>query len=215
MASKIIETDAKGIPLKGPDPGLPFPVFYAVGNTIFGAIGFGVAWFWAYSASKQEVADAKMALVNQYDLGWLYLGILLLKTLQIPLYAMLGVTRGACKVHVPDQHVYKVKGAAGSNLGYVLMDTEGVNGDFNRAQRALHNYCEAFPTVLALYIAASWVFPFEAFVCAVVWAASRIMSASGYKSYADGRMSGMLIGVVALSILQGMIIIVAIKTLMY
>jgi len=215
MAGKTIETDSKGIPLKGANPdGVPVPVFYAVVNTIFGALGFAAAWFWAYSASKQEAADAKMELVNQYDLSWLYLGILLLKILQLPLYAMLGVTRAASKIHVPDQHVYKVMGSEGSKLGYVLMDTDGVNGDFNRAQRALQNYCEAFPTVLALYVAASWVFPFEAFLCVAIWAVTRIMSAAGYKSSADGRMGGMIIGVIALSILQGMLIIVATKTLM-
>jgi hypothetical protein len=64
-----------------------------------------------------------------------------------------------------------------------------------------------------LYIAASWTFPFEAFVCATIWALSRILSASGYKSSADGRVGGMVIGSIAMNVLQGMVVIVAIKTL--
>lgn len=215
MAGKVIETDAKGIPLKGSNPdGVPVSVFYVIMNVIFGAVGYAITWFWAYSASKQESADAKIHLIATYDLGWLYLGIFLLKILQLPLYIMLGVTRAASRIHVPDQHVYKVMGAEGSKLGYVLMDTEGVNGDFNRAQRALQNYHEAFPSVLMLYVAASWVFPYESFVCAMIWAITRIMSASGYKAEADGRVGGLALGAVALSVLQGMTLMVSIKTLM-
>lgn len=215
MASNKIETDSKGIPLKSPNEGSPpVAVFYVVMNTVFGAVGYAVAFFWAYSSSKQEAADAKIEIVGQYDLGWLYLGLVLLKLLQLPLGIMLGDARRSSKVQVPDQHVYKVMGASGTNLGYVLMEQDGAHGKFNRAQRAWQNYCESLPTVLSLYVAASWVFPMESFVCAMIYAVSRVMSASGYKSSADGRMGGLFIGGIVLSILQGMLILVAMKTLM-
>lgn len=215
MPEKTIERDAKGIPLKSPNPdGVPVAVFYTIMNTVFGAIGFAVAWFLAYTSSKQESADSRMDIVAQYDLGWLYLGILVLRFLQIPLFIFVGQTRGAAKIHVPDQHVYKVMGAEGSKLGYVLMDTDGANGDFNRAQRAWQNYCENISTLLALYVAASWAFPYQAFICATIWAVARVMSASGYKSSADGRVGGMLLQAIAMNVLQGMVMIVAIKTLL-
>lgn len=214
MVSKTIETDAKGIPLKGPVPDSPpVAVIYLMMNSVFGAIGLVIAWFWAYSSSNQQEANEKIAVISQYDLGWLYLGILVLRFLQIPLYIVMGQTRKASKVHVPDQHVYKVMGAEGSKLGYVLMDTEGVHGDFNRAQRAWQNYLEQLATLLVFYMASSWVFPFEAFVCATLWAISRIMSANGYKSSSDGRMGGLILGTIPFSVLQGMIIIVILKTL--
>ena len=215
MGGKTVETDSKGIPLKGPTPeGVRVPVFYAVMNAVFGAIGYVAAYFWAYSAAKHEVADIQIQIVAQFNLGWLYLGILMLKNLQLPIGVMLTLARNEAKIHLPNQHVYKVMGTEGSKLGYVLMENEGTLGDFNRAQRALQNYVEQFATLFMLYIAASWVFPREAFVCATIWAVSRIMSASGYKTNVDGRMGGMVIGVLAASVLQGMIILVAIKTLM-
>jgi hypothetical protein len=70
MASKTIETESKGIPLKSPNPhGLPVPVFYALMNTLLGAGGYAAAYFWTYSpATKQQVADNKMQILAQYHL---------------------------------------------------------------------------------------------------------------------------------------------------
>ena len=78
---------------------------------------------------------------------------------------------------VPDQHVYRVMGSEGSKLklGYVLMETTGVHGEFNRAQRALMNYHRYSPTTLALqYVAASY-----GFVCVIIWAVTRWIGAVG------------------------------------
>jgi hypothetical protein len=211
--TKKIETDAKGIPLKGAmSESTPVWIFYTVINVVFGAMGLAVAYFAAY-ATKTSKADAQIATLAGFDFGWLYLGIVVLKILQLPLGVTLGEARQVSKIHLPDQHVYKVMGAEGSKLGFVLMETEGVLGDFNRAQRALMNYHEIFPTTALLYVAASFVFPFEAFWCATVWAVSRVMMAYGYKGSVNGRMLGSVIGVVAQGVLQGMVLIVSYKAL--
>jgi hypothetical protein len=211
--TKKIETDAKGIPLKGAMPeSTPVWFWYTAMNVVFGAMGFAVAYFAAY-ASKTSKADAQIATLAGFDFGWLYLGIVVLKILQLPLYVVFVDTRKVSKIHLPDQHVYKVMGAEGSKLGFVLMETEGALGDFNRAQRALMNYHEIFPTTALLYVAASFVFPFEAFWCVTAWAVSRVVMAHGYKGSANGRMLGTLIGAVAQGVLQGMVVIVSYKAL--
>ena len=105
-------------------------------------------------------------------------------------------------------------GSEGSRLGYVLMETEGEHGAFNRAQRALMNYHETFPTLVLQYVAASWVFPFEAFLCVMVWAATRCIGAVGYRSSARGRFNGNMPGLLAISTIQGMVLIASIKALL-
>ena len=106
-------------------------------------------------------------------------------------------------------------GAEGSKLGYVLMENDGVHGSFNRAQRALQNYNETFPSVIIQFIAASLVFPFEAFVCIIIWQLGSTYSAVGYKNDVDGRMKGRIPGYFAMSTLNGMLLIIAYKALVY
>ena len=106
-----------------------------------------------------------------------------------------------------------VMGAEGSKLGYVLMENEGVHGTFNRAQRALQNYHENFPGVVVQYVAASFVFPFQAFVCMMVWQISCCVGAVGYTENVDGRMKGRLPGYFAMSTIGGMMAIIAYKAL--
>ena len=103
-------------------------------------------------------------------------------------------------------------GVQGSKLGYVLMEKEGAHGNFNRAQRSLMVYHESFPTVALLYVAASWVFPVEALVVVSIWAISRIASSVGYRESAEGRMSGVIPGHLAIGVLQGMVGIAAWKS---
>mmetsp|Transcript_18865 Transcript_18865/g.32163 ORF Transcript_18865/g.32163 Transcript_18865/m.32163 type:complete len:219 (-) Transcript_18865:697-1353(-) len=215
--AKPVERDAKGIPLKSSYPeGLSVVVLYSAMTFIITAIGVIIAYFSSYYADeKVTAANSKIAIISEYDLGWLYLGLFLIRILTLPININLGKARKASKAGLPDQHVYKVMAAEGSKLGYVLMENEGVHGAFNRAQRALQNYHENFPGVVVQYIAASFVFPFEAFVCMVVWQISCCIGADGYTEDVDGRMKGRLPGYFAMSTIGGMVIIVAYKALSF
>lgn len=179
---KPVETDEKGIPIKSPYPEKVSVVMLYSGMTVvIGGIGVAIAYVSSYlSESKRSDADVKISILSEHNLGWLYAGLFLLKLLQLPININLGQARNRSKLNVPDQHCYKVMGAAGSKLGYVLMESDGDHGAFNRAQRALQNYNEQFPAIALQYVAASFVFPFESFVCAVIWALSSCSSAVGY-----------------------------------
>jgi len=215
MSEKPIERDAKGIPLKSPYPdGVSVVMLYSGMTFIITAIGTIIAYFTSYfTESKVTAANAKIAIISEYDLGWLYLGIFLIRILTLPININLGMARKESKAGLPDQHVYKVMGAEGSKLGYVLMENEGVHGVFNRAQRALQNYHENFPGVVVQYVAASFVFPFETFVCMMIWQIATCVGAVGYADSVDGRMKGRLPGYFAMSTIGGMIIIIAFKAL--
>lgn len=213
-----IERDAKGIPLKSPYPeGTSVTLLYSVMTIIITAIGTAIAYFSSYfTESNIEIANSKIAIISQYDLGWLYLGIFLVGKLTLPIQISLGSARKASKAGLPDQHVYKVMGTSegSSKLGYVLMENDGVHGAFNRAQRALQNYHENFPGVVVQYLAASFVFPRNAFICMMIWQISSCIGAVGYKNDVKGRMKGRLPSYFALSTLSGMVLIVALKSLL-
>lgn len=117
-------------------------------------------------------------------------------------------------VHPPDQHVYEVKGAEGSKLGYVLMDQEGNNGKFNRAQRAVQNFNESFPQVALTTVFAGFVYPKEVMVLTGINSAARVLSSLGYTSSAEGRMGGFMVSNFCVAAFDSLVGIIAYKLLM-
>jgi len=208
-----IETDAKGIPVKADHPavamGIPIPIFYLIFNGIMLSIGLAVAYFIAFPNDHKSAS--KIATLASLDLGWLYLGAWVLKLGALMLGINLGSARLASKVAVPDQHCYQVKGAEGSKLGYVLMETEGDIGKFNRAQRALQNYNEIFPMFVLMFVLAAFVCPFAAFMCACVFAAARAIQAVGYTKETDGRIPGTMLGLLATTVLEAIVLLAGIS----
>ena len=100
----------------------------------------------------------------------------------------LGIARKESKVNVPDQQVYK---AYGSDIkGYILMETEGTLGRFNRAQRAFQNYLEGSPMAIIMFVFASFVFPFPTFVCISLFCVAKVVACHGYILHPEGRMGG-------------------------
>lgn len=108
-AKPSIERDAKGIPLKSPYPeGVSVVVLYSVMTTIITGIGIIIAYVSSYyTDAKVTTASAKIAIIAEYDLGWLYLGLFLVRQLMLPININLGNARKASKAGLPDQHVYK------------------------------------------------------------------------------------------------------------
>lgn len=207
-----LETDSKGIPIKGPYPDQPpVLVMYSAMTTIFSCI-MGTVAFYAI-VKDNAAADAKISLLAQYDLGYLYAALIVLRVGQFLMGVNAGHARKYCKVHPPDQHVYEVKGAEGSKLGYVLMDQEGVNGKFNRAQRAVVNYNETFPQTALYIVAGGFVFPKEMLVLVSIYSAARVMMAVGYASSVKGRMLGFMISNLTGSLLEVLVGIIAYKAM--
>ena len=74
VAKNDEEFDSRGVPNKsGYDKmPLPVPILYTVFNGIFSAIGFAIA-MGVYTQGSTGKYDAKMGLLKEFDLGWLYL----------------------------------------------------------------------------------------------------------------------------------------------
>jgi len=95
-----------------------------------------------------------------------------------------------CKA--PNQHIYKVFGGSADG-SIVLLDEDGVNGKFNRAQRGLQNTVESGPLFLVCWLFTVFVFPWTASAIMVVYALGRLMFTFGYTSSFGGRSSGLLL----------------------
>lgn len=154
-----------------------FLVYFVMHNIfmMFGVIGACVALF----VYKPEKTLAKVSSVAEGSFGPMYIGIYLLQLCITSINANLGTARRLTSVNVPDQHVYKV--VTGSDAGsIVLMDDEDDYGKFNRAQRSLQNFYEAFGMVILNYIFAGYVFPYTATVCLATFGLLRLKSALDY-----------------------------------
>merc|ERR1719343_39120 len=209
--SKKLETDEKGIPLKGPLPDSP-PIFvqFIMIACVMTSIGGFVTYF---TIVQKNDAIEKLELLAHYDLGYLYVAVLLLKLGQLAMGINMATARIRARIHPPDQQVYKVKGAEGSKLGYVLMDYSGDNGKFNRAQRAIQNYNETFPHVLVCLVLTGFVYPKEVMIIAGIYSLTRLTYAVGYTSSADGRLGGFVISNIVIYALDSPVGMIAYKLL--
>lgn len=192
-------------------PGLPIPVLYTIFNTLQLVIGLAIG-FCIYLFGQTSKYDMKIDILSQGDLGWVYLGVFVSKIGMMAINTNLGVSRKECKVNVPDQQVYKVYGL--ENAGYVLMETEGILGKFNRAQRALQNYFEQQPLYFVYFLLAGYVFPLPAFVLASIFSIFRTVGAVGYTKAADDRMKGNILAGFSMAALEGLVLLAGVKALL-
>lgn len=192
--------------------GFKISVMYSVFTTVFlvlgSAIAFGLSFFTfeKYQQGLHFLADR--------DLGFLYLGIFPVKIGMLLININLGSARKESKVNVPDQQVYKVHTPAGQDpLGYVLMEQDGVIGQFNRAQRALMNQMEALPLFLFSFVLAGFVCPKQTFVVGTIWMILRVVYAVGYTRSASSRVAGGMLSNLLLAILDGFVIVAGIQAI--
>jgi len=205
--------DERGIPTKSDYPPLPVPVLYSVMTTVFICIGLAIA-FAIYTFGSTSKYDSKIDTLAAGDLGWAYLAMLVMKIFGTMTAVNLGVARQESKVNVPDQQVYKVYTSSEKPLGYVLMESEGVLGRFNRAQRALQNNVEVAPAFLVNFLLAAYVFPFPAFVAATWYGLCRLVYAIGYTRDPKSRIAGTMLAQFGNQAIEGMVLFAGAKAIM-
>lgn len=147
------------------------------------------------------------------ELHWVYLGAIMLKLGYNFMYILSGEARKGAKIAVPDQFAYKVYTPPGSpELGYVLFETEGPIGCFNRAQRGIANYWESAPFFFLMAGLAGFVFPFPVFVLCCFFAFFRFQQVVGYSKGKDGRMSGFLGSRLCENVVEGLVLLIVLKS---
>jgi len=205
--------DENGVPLKSdydnmcPAPNslyVLYTKFFVIFATVGVVVGLGLCHFGA-----SELVHEKLELLARYQFGPMYVGLFVLKYTFQMIFANMGTARRACKINVPDQHVYRVFGGP-ANGSTVLMDPEGAFGEFNRAQRAMANLEEILPLFLAEMAFVGFVFPLLTTAFVVLFSLARFAAARGYTSSAKGRMSGNISSMIVAGALDGMLLLIGI-----
>merc|ERR1719210_2365063 len=107
--------------------------------------------------------------------------------------------------------IYKV---ASSDKGapYVVLETDGPVGSYNRANRSLTHFVEnSLPVVMAILLAGR-VFAKPTFFCTAAFALGRVMHQIGYASVGYGAHApGFLITTLSTAVLEGFCILIGAK----
>jgi hypothetical protein len=141
-----------------------------------------------YGGSVSSFSRKRVKTLSDRSAGPLLLGLWMLNLTHAMLVAQVLEGRRATGCNAPDQHIYKVMGTG----ELVLMDDDGANGKFNRAQRGLASMAEtAFIFVVGL-LPICYVFPWTAALLVFMFAYSRWSYAAGYASKRTGRMGGFM-----------------------
>merc|ERR1712232_838176 len=109
---------------------------------------------------------------------------------------------------------YKAIGKNAPEDVLVVLEDEGVLGQFNRANRSVQHMIETFGGFLASLFAAGIVFPFPTFVCVCIFCIGRIVHQLGYITKYGSHAKGFMMSVVSMSTVEGMLVVVAIYALL-
>lgn len=180
-------------------------VLYSTFTSVMMSVGV-VAAVVPLFAMKSERNRARVAELAVRGFGPAYLSWFFYKACTVIIGANLGMARRDSGVNVPDQHVYKVAGGSADGA-IVLMDDDGVNGKFNRAQRAVGNLTEQISGVIPGFLLNMQVFPQAAAGLFAVFSAARVVGAIGYTKDRKERMTGNMMAGLCANMQDGMVLV--------
>lgn len=101
--------------------------------------------------------------------------------------------------------IYKVNYQFEKAIPYVVMETEGEIGEYNRANRSMAHTIENMGGVLACIFPAGYVFPLPTFICTLLFATGRVLHqvgyTKGYGSHALGFAMAQVLGGITLEMM--------------
>jgi len=140
-------------------------------------LGLGIGSM-ALLAAESSSALRRLALVENYGMGPLYLALVLLHLAYHTVAAQLGTVYRPTRIEMPDSKVYRVlDGGPGVSGALVLTQDAGAFARYTRAQQAAASMEESMPLFVAHLAAAGFVLPWTALMLSIVFSLSRAASA--------------------------------------
>ena len=172
-------------------------------------VGYGIAHA-VYSWGATPLYEKQIAAIKAADCGWMYLIDALFSLLTVWLNAVPVYFKNKLfhapgdipaldnfelsNLRGPTQQVYKQLSASANGVpsveeksrGYVVVENDGLVGQYNRSNRSMHHFCENNVATGARLICSAFAFPFPTFVTFLLFATGRIMHQVGYASGPGG-----------------------------
>lgn len=155
-------------------------------------VGFGIARA-IYSGGDTAAYDAKVALLSEYDLGYVYVSAFVL-SLTVAWLNYFPVLLKNRFMHIlgnlrSNLFIYKVMDATDQDSKrqpHVVLDQEGGIGQYNRANRSMHHFTENVGGHVLCILFAGFVFPRPAMVATVLLCIGRVLHQIGYVAVGFG-----------------------------
>jgi uncharacterized membrane protein YecN with MAPEG domain len=194
---------------------------YCLGVVMFSAfltvprvIGMCLSYV-VYRHGSRKIYESRIKALGP-DVGYLYLAAALFGfcTAWLNNYptilkgAIMRVTSGNLRANMM---IFKEAGRADSP--YVILETEGPVGSYNRANRSLTHFIEnSLPVVLCLVLAGP-IFPFPAFVLTAIFTLGRILHQLGYSVGYGVHAPGFMLAMVSSVTLEMLCLFIALKSM--
>ena len=171
-----------------------------------------------YSFGSTAKYDAKLAIVTEAEMYWVYLGAFVISRMvgfvnTYPMIFKSRVMRGKSGNLRANMYIFKLIGEQSSKPNAVVLDEDGDAGVYNRANRSMHHMVENSPALGCVLVLSGFVFPFPACVLACAFALGRVVHQVGYTSGYGAHAPGFMLSMLAMEGLCGQTLLVALKGL--
>jgi len=200
-------------------------VNYAVGLAFVNiplAIGYAIATA-VFSYGNTDMYAKRIADAATDDVHWVHLAIVVFGRM----IAFVNFMPMAFKKNMngnlrSNPFIYKVvsidddpKGAkivnSDDDAKDVIFDSEGNNGQYNRANRSVHHMIENFGAFIAGIVVVGGIFPFPVFALVCLFAVGRILHQMGYMRGYGKHGPGFLISMLVTVTMEGLALLVFLK----
>lgn len=173
-------------------------------------IGFLIFKFGAHDSYKEQIS-----FLAPKSLGFLYLSAALFSALVqwLNVFPMVYKEKLSMKGNLRANMQFFRVNTMDKPLPYVVLEEDGVIGNYNRANRSLFHFNENLGGVLLCLLCAGFVFPLPALICTSIFALGRVLHQIGYSSGGYGSHApGFALAQLATASLEGLTTIAALSS---
>lgn len=186
----------------------------------FGTLGIGsVIAAVLFHVNCPELCQQKLDTIGSAEMYWAPCSIVIVycTVLFLNMYPMMykesimTMKSGNLRANM---QILKLAEQKGAEPEYVVMETDGVIGQYNRANRSLEHFTENSIHFVLVLPLALYVQPFATFITTLVFCLGRVMHQTGYATGYGSHGAGFGLSTLAVAILAGMNVVVGVKALL-
>jgi len=178
----------------------------------------GLLIAWGVSHLDKSNFDARIKAARASDMQWVYgAAFVFARTCQFvntyPMIAKAGVMSGKAGNLRANMYIYKVLDATSDKSRPVVLQEEGVIGEYNRANRSMHHFVENMAAMVISMYLVGVIFPVPCFVISTVYAVGRVWHQVGYSTGGYGSHgSGFGLVMISGAVMEGFLLLVCCKS---